>query len=90
MKHRKLLILLSTVLLFYNCAVSPDTIDWNHPYWEKAWPLLNETEGDWVRISDSPSDSLGKAVYRVFYSTFTQRDTAWDIVQRLGTIDPLK
>ena len=57
---------------------------------EKAWPLLNETEDDWVRISDSPSDSLGKAVYRVFYSTFTQRETAWDIVQRLGTIGPLK
>ena len=86
MKHRRLLILLPTVLLFYNCgaAYTPSV------YWDKAWPLLNETGGDWVKISDSPSDSLGKAIYELFYSTFTQRDTAWDIVQRLGTPDFIK
>ena len=87
MKHKRLLVLLPTVLLFYNCGIGLAEFK---AYNKNATPFVEKTAGEWTRISDSPSDSLGKAIYTLFYSSFTQQDTAWVIVQKLGTPDLIK
>ena len=98
MKHRRLLILLPTVLFFYNCFSGlgiEESRDLRTGF--KDIVRANNINEKWVRISDSPSDTAGKALYNRFYRSFqfsyyffTESDTAWDIVQRLGTPDYIK